>query len=80
MLSNADEELGTFDGLIIDSASQEPRYAIVDSGGLFIHRRYLLPFNAIAFNGEKRTLRAQVAKDIASRYPSFDPDEFNRRK
>jgi len=78
VLSNAEEELGTFDGLIIDSVTQEPRYAIVDSGGLFIHRRYLLPFDAIAFNPDQRTLRVQVAKDIASRYPSFDPDEFKK--
>src|SRR5262249_45756391 len=74
--SDADQELGTFDGLIIDSASQEPRYAVVDSGGLFIHRRYLLPFDVMTFDAEKRTLRADVARDIASRYPSFDPDEF----
>src|SRR5206468_10267603 len=78
VLSSTDEELGTFDGLIIDSASQEPRYAIVDSGGLFIHRRYLMPFDAVAFNVETRTLRVHVAKDIASRYPSFDPDEFKK--
>jgi ferritin-like metal-binding protein YciE len=76
--SDAGEELGTFDGLIIDSASQEPRYAVVDSGGLFIHRRFLLPFDAITFDAGKRMLCAAVAKDIASRYPSFDPDEFER--
>jgi len=73
---DADEELGTFDGLIVDSASQEPRYAVVDSGGLFIHRRYLLPFDVMTFDDEKRILRAEVTKDIASRYPSFNPDEF----
>jgi ferritin-like metal-binding protein YciE len=73
---DADEELGTFDGLIVDSASQEPRYAVVDSGGLFIHRRYLLPFGVMTFDTEKRVLRAEVTKDIASRYPSFDPEEF----
>ena len=76
--SSGGEELGTFDGLVIDAASQEPRYAIIDSGGLFIHRRYLLPFDAVTFDMEQRTLRVQVAKDIASRYPSFDPDEFKK--
>ena len=78
VVSSANEELGTFDGLIIDSTTQEPRYAIVDSGGLFIHRRYLLPFDGVTFNVEQRTLRVEVARDIASRYPSFDPDEFKK--
>jgi ferritin-like metal-binding protein YciE len=76
--SDADEELGTFDGLIIDTASQEPRYAVIDSGGLFIHRRYLLPFDDIAFDAEKRMLQVRVRKDVASRYPSFDPDGFQK--
>jgi ferritin-like metal-binding protein YciE len=78
VLSDADEELGTFDGVIIDTVSQQPRYAIVDSGGLFIHRRYLLPFDDVEFDAEKQTLRVYVGKDIASRYPSFDPDEFGK--
>src|SRR5436309_1604961 len=74
--SDCDEVLGTFDGLIVDTASQEPRYAVVDSGGLLIHRRYLLPFEAVSFDAETRMLRAQVARDIASRYPSFDSHQF----
>jgi ferritin-like metal-binding protein YciE len=78
VLSDADEELGTFDGVIIDTDSQQPRYAIIDSGGLFIHRRYLLPFDEVAFDAEKRTLRVHVGKDMAMRYPPFDPDVFEK--
>jgi ferritin-like metal-binding protein YciE len=79
--SDADEELGTFDGLIIDiidTASQEPRYAVIDSGGLLIHRRYLMPFDDVGFDADRRTLRVRVGKDSASRYPSFDPDAFQK--
>jgi ferritin-like metal-binding protein YciE len=76
--SDADDELGTFDGLIIDTASQEPRYAVIDSGGLFIHRRYLLPFGDVGFDADRRMLEVRVHKDIASRYPPFDPDEFQK--
>jgi ferritin-like metal-binding protein YciE len=76
--SDADEELGTFDGLIVDAVSQEPRYAVVDSGGLFIHRRYLLPFDDVGFDAEKQTLQVRIRKDIASHYPSFDPDAFQK--
>jgi ferritin-like metal-binding protein YciE len=78
VLSDDEEELGTFDGLIIDTVSRAPRYAVVDSGGLFIHRRYLLPFDDVTFDTGTRKLRVRIRKDIASQYPSFDPDEFQK--
>ncbi len=78
VLSDDDEELGTFDGLIIDTVSRAARYAVVDSGGLFLHRRYLLPFDDVTFDAGTRMLRVRIRRDIASRYPSFDPDEFQK--
>jgi ferritin-like metal-binding protein YciE len=78
VFSDDEEELGTFDGLIIDMVSRAPRYAVVDSGGLFIHRRYLLPFDDVTFDASTRTLQVRIRRDIASRYPSFDPDEFQK--
>src|SRR5437867_10278266 len=43
--NDAGEELGAFDGLVVDSVIEHPRYVVVDSGSLFVHRRYLLPFD-----------------------------------
>jgi ferritin-like metal-binding protein YciE len=74
--NDQDDDLGSFDGLVIDSVSQRPRYIVVDSGGLFVHRRYLLPFAAVEFDEPCRLLRVHIPKDIASRYPSFDRDAF----
>src|SRR4051812_49017253 len=36
--NDADEQLGAFDGLVVDSVIEHPRYVVVDSGNLFVHR------------------------------------------
>ena len=74
--NDAGEELGAFDGLVVDSVIEHPRYVVVDSGSLFVHRRYLLPFDGIRFDETARVLRVNIDKDVASRYPSFDRDAF----
>jgi hypothetical protein len=71
----ASEDLGRFAGVLVESPDR-PRYVIVDGGGLFAHRRYLLPIEDVRYDESARVLRVDVAKDIAERYPSFDPDAF----
>ena len=74
--NDADEELGAFDGIVVDSVIEHPRYVVVDSGNLFVHRRYLLPFDGVRFDEGARVLRVNIDKDVASRYPSFDREAF----
>jgi len=74
--NDADDELGAFDGLVVDSVIQHPRYIVVDSGSLFVHRRYLLPFAGVRFDEAARVLRVNIDKDVASRYPTFDREAF----
>src|SRR5438034_3368561 len=74
--NDAGEELGAFDGLVVDSVIEHPRYVVVDSGSLFVHRRYLLPFDGVRFDEAARALRVNIDKDVASRYPSFDREAF----
>src|SRR5262245_1974120 len=74
--NDADEELGAFDGLVVDSVVEHPRYVVVDSGSLFVHHRYLLPFAGVRFDESTRVLRVSIDQDVASRYPSFDRDAF----
>src|SRR4029077_7955502 len=71
-----DEELGTLDGLVADGGLGAARYAVVDAGGVLMHRRYLLPLSLIRFAESTRALRVNVDKQAASRYPPFDRDEF----
>jgi ferritin-like metal-binding protein YciE len=74
--NDADEKLGIFDGLIFDSASGWPRYIVVNAGGVFVGGRYLLPVGRVRFDDRARVLRIGLDKDVASRYPAFDRDEF----
>jgi ferritin-like metal-binding protein YciE len=74
--NEADEELGTLDGLVAEADLGAARYAVVDAGGLLMHRRYLLPLSMIRFDESARVLRVTIDKHVASRYPPFDRDEF----
>jgi ferritin-like metal-binding protein YciE len=74
--NEAGEDLGTLDGLVAEGDLGAARYAVVDAGGLFTHRRYLLPLHLVRFDENTRVLRINVDKEVASRYPPFDRDEF----
>lgn len=74
--TDADADIGTFDGVVVDTDAGRPRYAVIDSGGVFVHRRYLMPLDALRLDDQAHVLRSNIDKDVASRYPPFDPDEF----
>jgi ferritin-like metal-binding protein YciE len=74
--NDEDHDLGIFDGFVVDAASDRPRYVAIDRGGILGHRRYLLPIEIVRFDESASVLRVAVAKDVAERYPSFDPREF----
>lgn len=71
------DDLGAFDGLLIDPVSTKPRYVVVHGGGLLARRRYLVPAYAVRFEKTPRVLRVALAKEMADRYPAFDPDRFD---
>jgi len=75
--NETDDDLGTLDGVVVDSAERDrPRYAVVDGGGLFSHLRYLLPIDRLRLDESARVLRVALDRAVAERYPAFDPDEF----
>ena len=71
-----DENLGTFDGLIVEAGTDKPCYVVVKGAGLFAQRGYLLPIDAVRFDDAPRVLRVDLSKEIAERYPPFDANEF----
>jgi ferritin-like metal-binding protein YciE len=73
--SAAGDDLGVLDGVILDG--DQARYVVVDAGGVMTRRRYLLPIALVRFDEGACGLCANLEKQVAERYPSFDRDEFN---
>lgn len=72
------EHLGDVDGFIVDSQSGRPYYAVVDSGGWFKSKHFLLPIGHVRFDADNEALVADVDRDRVNRFPGFDKDEFGR--
>lgn len=71
-----EEKLGTIDGFIIDTEAARALYVVVDSGGWFKSRRFLLPVGHAQLATDHGALHVDVTKDTLSRYPEFDETSF----
>ena len=78
--SGSDEDLGTVDGFIVDASSGRPYHVVVDAGGWFKSKLFLLPIGHVGLTGtgEMRRLVADISKEHIDRYPGFDRDEFEK--
>ena len=74
------EHLGDVDGFIVDSERVRPYYVVVDAGGWFKTRHFLLPVGhaglVVADDGE--ALVADLTQAQVERFPGFDKDEFEK--
>ena len=71
-----DAKLGDVDGFLVDPASGRVLYLVVDSGGWFSSRRFLLPIGHAAVDRDAGALRVDVARESLRGYPEFDEDKF----
>jgi hypothetical protein len=79
--SVSSENLGKVDGFIVDASSGRPYHVVVDAGGWFKSRLFLLPIGHIGLSGSadgKRRLVANIDKEHIDRYPGFDRGEFEK--
>lgn len=74
----ADDKLGTVDGFIVDAQAGRVFYVVVDSGGWFRSRRFLLPIGHATVDPVRRALQVDVSRDALSRYPDFNEDRFRQ--
>jgi PRC-barrel domain len=77
VVSTAGEKLGEVDGFILDVNVVQPYYVVVNAGGWFTSKYFLLPVGYITFDRDARTLVADVSRDRIAEYPGFDRDEFD---
>jgi hypothetical protein len=72
------ETLGKVDGFIIDADSGCPYHVVVDSGGWFRSKHYLVPVGHIRLDTPRRVLIADLTRDRIERFPGFDKDNFEK--
>lgn len=71
-----DSKLGDIDGFIVDPDSGRVFYTVVDSGGWFTSRRFLLPAGHAIIDRGEGVLRVDVPRDALAGYPEFDRGRF----
>lgn len=76
--SYTEDKLGTVDGFIIDVNSARPYYVVVDAGGWFTSKYFLLPIGHVGLDVPGNKLIADIKKENVQRYPGFDRDEFEK--
>ena len=73
-----DDRLGELDGFLVEHGAGTVRYLVVDSGGWFTSRRFLLPAEHVTIDREAKRARVEVSKGTLRDYPEFDEDRFGR--
>ena len=76
--SPSGDKLGDVDGFVVDSNSGRPYYVVVDAGGWFKSKHFLMPIGHMRLDADADSLIADVDRDRVSRFPGFDKDEFDK--
>jgi hypothetical protein len=78
--SPSGEHLGKVDGFILDKDSGRPYYVVVDSGGWFKSKRFLMPIGHARLESDAKgdSLQVDITRDRINRFPGFDKNEFEK--
>jgi hypothetical protein len=75
--NDSGDKLGSVDGLIVDAQSGRTYYAVVDAGGWFKTKHFLMPIGQFRLDDDRDALVVNLAKDQIERFPGFDKDAFD---
>lgn len=78
LVSPSNEPLGKLDGIVIDPASRQVRYYVVESPGWFTSRHYLLPLTAARLDRDRNAVEVDVDADEITHLDQVEPDAFPR--
>ena len=74
---HGDEKLGDIDGFVLNVDTGRVLHVVVDSGGWFRSRRFLLPIgHAAIVDRDNGALRVDLTKEALRQYPEFDGHRF----
>jgi len=71
------DDLGTVDGLIVDEASGRTVYVVVNAGGWFKTKQFLVPIGQLHLDSDRDALVVNLSKETINQFPGFDTDEFD---
>ena len=72
------DQLGEVDGFIVDADTGRPQYLVVDAGGWFKSKHFLVPIGHTRFDVARGAMAVDLSRDRVERYPGFDKYEFER--
>ncbi len=72
------ERVGDLSGFIVDGTTGRPYYLVIDSGGVFRTRQYLVPVGRSRADLGARAVRIDVQTDTLAKYPEFNDARFER--
>lgn len=72
------EKLGELDGFLVEHGAGSVRYLVVDSGGWFRSRRFLVPADHVTIDREAKAVRVSASRASFIDHPEFDEDQFGR--
>ena len=71
-------KLGKVDGFIVDVTSGRPYYVVVDGGGWFRSKFFLVPIGHVRLDEERKALVSDLGRNRVEHFPGFDKAEFER--
>lgn len=78
--NDAMDTLGSVEGFVVDNASMRPYYVVVDSGGWFKSKDFLVPIGHARLDDDRDALVVNIPKERIERFPGFDRGEFETLK
>lgn len=75
LYGGGNEKLGKVDDVIFDHDSGRVGYLVVDAGGWFQARRFLVPADRINPRGEGRDFTSDLTKDQISVFPDYNDED-----
>jgi len=76
--NSANEKLGNVEGFIVDSESGRPYYLVVDAGGWFKAKQFLVPIGRVQVDNDRDAFVVGLSTEQIHRFPGFDSDEFEK--
>jgi sporulation protein YlmC with PRC-barrel domain len=76
-----DEKLGKIDDVIFDHASGDIRYVVVETGGLFSKKRFLVPANRVSpYGNHDDKFYAELDKERIQMLPEYDENALKSER